>query len=271
MCWGIPLLALRWLNGRFVTESDSLAHILLFYVVAGVANYYWFLSALLICLLLGSLISWLQCKSTKYGIIVLFCSLPIFSILRVDIFHFTFIWFYYGCGMLFKQYEAKCKTLMSNRTYWIIIIASIFCVVIGYFFYPKYTFYRTSNLISKTCFSFILLRYLLCLVASVCVLHWIFQIYDKYKNKSIIIYLTQTGSETLFLYCSHVLILSYLVTPMIDNYFGDGGVLSDMTMIRYYIVAPIITLLLYYFLCLLAMYLKRIPIFRVLFLGLPIK
>ena len=174
--------------------------------------------------------------------------------------------------MLYKCFEDKIKNFRGSKaTTWVLFILTIVCIVIGFFFYPKNTFYYVSNLVLQTEFGFILLRYLLSLIASICALYWSFRLYGKNENKKLVKYLMRSGQDTLFLYCSHVLILSYAVNTIVDSNYGTNGLLSDYPVIKYYLVAPIVSVVLYYLLYSLAVYLKQFSFLRVLFLGLPAK
>lgn len=279
---GVPLMA--WGGVYYISKinkvwccweaEDSLGQVLLFFrnAVFDVSNFYWFFSALIICVFLGSLLSLLLKRNKIYGVIALMISLPLFTILKVELFHFTFVWFYYGCGMMYKTFESKFKDLPNYRlTTCTMVCATLLYLVVGYSFYPKYTFYFTSNLIWITSFWFILLRYLLCLLASVCALYWSFKLYKRYKAKPLVAYLTQSGQDTLFLYCGHVLILSCFLRQLVENCYGASGIMSSMPLIRYYVVSPIISVFLYILLYSLAKFLKKFTFFRVLFMGLPTK
>lgn len=208
----------------------------------------------------------------KLGLIVLILCLPVFSLTPVDYFYFSFVWFFYGSGMVYKLLETKIEKYKNTKFFYAAIIAlSLLCVVFGYGFYPKLTFYYTSNLIRETNFGFIILRYILCLIASLCALHWIFRLFDRYKNKELVEYLIKSGQETLFIYCSHVLILSIFIKSIIEQLFGVQGILVSMHFVLFYIVSPIITIIFYYIFNQLAINLKRFGVLRVLFMGLPIK
>ena len=275
MSWGGLLLFIKFQELWQFTESAYFSkHIVLFVKngIIDVANFYWFLSALLLCITLGTLLSWVNTKCSKWGTALLLISLTLFTSFRIDLFHFSFVWFYYGCGMLYKFYKSQLKeTMGKKKSVWIMMVVSLACIVIGIFFYPKYTFYYTSNQVSQTSIGFILLRYLLSLIASICALYWVFKLYEKYEGRSFVTYLTKTGQDTLFLYCSHVLFLSYTLKTMVDGFYGTNGLLYEFPMIKYYLVAPIVSVVLFYLLYSLAFCLKRISFFRVLFLGLPAK
>ena len=154
---------------------------------------------------------------------------------------------------------------------YVVVALSLLCIVLGYYFYPKYTFYYTSNLIKETSFSFIILRYILCLTASLCTLYWIFRLFDRNKSKKLVEYLTLSGQETLFIYCAHMLILSLFIKIMREHLFYEQGILGSMYYVLIYIISPIITFILYFILNQLAIKLKKFGVIRVLFMGLPIK
>ena len=270
---GIPLMV--WGGVYYITKiykvwcrtdaENSLRHVALFVknAVTDIMSFYWFFSALIICIFLGTILSLFIHRKSPMGIIALITTLPLFTIMKIDFFHFSFVWFYYGCGMLYKVFESKFKDISHNRLReGIIFCATLLCVAIGSCFYPKYTFYYTSNLFWITSFRFILIRYLLCLLASVCALYWIFRLYNRYKEKTIVAYLTQSGQDTLFLYCSHVIILTCIVRKFVENNYGVNGIIGDMPFARYYLVSPIMAVLLYYLLYSLAKYLKKYKLLR---------
>lgn len=275
MSWGGVYLIVKIGSIWNYSGNGSVLKYLLFFMrdaIIDVANFYWFFSALILCVLLGSLFSMLIHRKLRCGSFALILSLLIFTLFKVDLFHFTFVWFYYGCGMLYKFYEPKIKKLFDNRSLTLrISFATIFCLLSGCLFYPKYSFYYTSNLIWFTSVWFILFRYVLCLLASICVLFWIFKIYEINKDKPLTVYLENSGRDTLFLYCSHVLFLSCLVRPFVERIYGPFGMLSGWSLILYYLVSPLVATLIYYLLYLLSRYLKSFSLFRVLFMGLLVK
>lgn len=272
--WGGVYVFIRFRSIWAASCSDSIIqHLLLFTQKSIVSSsfFFWFLSALLICVFLGSLLKLLCVSFPKVGIIALLTSLPMFSLLPIDIYYFSFVWFYYGSGMLYKLNETIIGKYKNTKVFYVVIVSlSLVCVVLGCCFYPKFTFYYTSNLIKETNFIFIILRYFLCLTSSICALFWIFRIYDRYENKKLIEYLTLSGQETLFIYCTHVLLLSVIIKTIVEQQLGEQGLFYNYHFTLYYILSPVIAFLLYYLLNELAIKLKGLGIVRVLLMGLPI-
>lgn len=273
-CLGGIYIILKVQNVWVSTSCDSIIRHIIMFVgqsIVSSTSFYWFLSALLVCVFIGSLLKLLYISFPKLGLIVLLLSLPLFSLLPVDYFHFSFVWFFYGCGMLYMLFETKIRRYKNRKLFYALVnVLSLLCMVLGYSLYPKYSFYYTSNLIKETSFEFIILRYILCLVASFCALFWIFRLYDRFKSKKIVEYLSSSGQETLFIYCAHVLILSIILKPTMGQMFGEQGILVYM-ILYLYIISPIITFILYYILNKFAINFKRFGILKALFMGLPIK
>ena len=270
--WGGLLVIINFQDTWYNPDNNDIVSQIIYFgrhAVYRLTSFYWFLSSLLLCICLGSLISLILNKYPKLGVSLLIISLPIFIFSKIDLFYFSFIWFYYGCGMLFRLAEDKViKKYNENLILGVIVFATIICIVIGYNFYPRYTFYMKSNLVSETSLLFILFRYVLYLTASLCALFWIFKIYEKFNKRVVVNYLTSSGQDTLFLYCSHVLLLSYAIKPFVENSFGTQGILDNMQAVRYYIVAPVVSVVLYIVLQQIAKLLKKYKLSKMLLMGL---
>lgn len=265
--WGIILIICRITYYLYLYGQVSIIEFIVS-VITNICGYYWFLPALLLCILLGSIISLLLNKRFVLGLVLLVISLPVFSFSVIDFVHFSFVWFYYGCGMLFKIIEPKLKYWINHKSLlFFVSTASVICVIIGYFFYPKYTFYVTSNCFFIVNPVFIISRYLLCLLASLCVLYFLFKIYEVFVKSRFVIFFTQTGQDTLFLYCSHVLCLSYILRPLLERWFGLEGLFKNSPFIRYYLFAPIVAILLLDLLYLINNILKKNKTIQMLFMG----
>lgn len=269
--WGCLLVIINFQDTWYNPDKTDLVNQIIFFgkhSVYRITSFYWFLSALLLCILFGSLMSLILNKIPELGVSLLIISLPIFILSKFDLFYFSFIWFYYGCGMLFRLLEDKVKNRFKNNLILgVFSFISIICIVVGYFFYPRYTFYMKSNLVCDTDLLFILFRYVLCLTASLCALFWIFKIYEKFNKQVIVSYLTSSGQDTLFLYCSHVLLLSYAVKPIVENSLGSQGIFENIQVARYYIVAPVLSVVLYILLLQIAKLLMKYKLSKMLLMG----
>ena len=86
---------------------------------------------------------------------------------------FSFIWFFYGMGMFYKNIGTGVSLNVNRKTqYGFMALLSVAIICIGVNYMPSDTFYFTSNLIRNTPYGFILWRYLLCLSASMVMMYF---------------------------------------------------------------------------------------------------
>lgn len=264
----VPLFAWGtiYLFFRVITIDSPLYYLRYFY--EQVARYYWFFTALLQCLLCGSLLSLFIHKNLFWGNSLLVLSVGVFCCMSIDYHHFTFVWGFYVVGMLVSQCENVLKPVLSKK-YVVLPFIVLACVIwaLGDDFYPSQTFYYTSNLFKDTNVVFVVYRYVLCLTASIVALYWMLFFYSYYKKSRIMIGITITGKDTLFYYCSHLLVLDFAYRPLILHVTCDKGLLPGSPFIRYYVVCVFISLLFYVSLYVCCRLCRKSKICKMLFLG----
>ena len=240
-------------------------------ILGDVLSFYWFLSALIICIILGSLLSYWVSRVHVGSVLIFFVISPIiFILLPRDYFRLSFFWFYYCFGMIVQLFEKKILDFYNKKERLVnisVVFATILVLIIGMNYYPDKTFYGTSNLLRETTFSYIVLRYLLYLLASMTALYWLFVIYKIFNNCSLVQWLTISGQDTLFLYCSHTLILSYLVKPIVCQYTEGVGLFPQFQVITYYVISPIVATIMYYILQVICNSFKHSRILKKCFMG----
>lgn len=245
------------------------------YFIGSTLSYYWFFPSLCLCIFLGSILSLMVNRNSLWGIVIIVVSsvLPIF--LPKDVLHFSFIWFFYAFGMLYRVNEDRIVGYLKpkidkGKKYFsiLVVVVTILIVFMGTSFYPEVTFYKKSNLVYDTSILFILKRYVVYFTASLIALYWIFKLYQWTNSKKLTIRLADTGKDTLFLYCSHVLILSYLLSPFIKELTNNQGIVTNLPILSCSLIAIPLSILLYSLLEYICLKMKNIRVLRVLLMGL---
>lgn len=258
-----PIVEVRDISSFLINMFDFLKYSL--YYIAG---FYWFLSALFICVVIGSIVLLVYSYSNQVGFILMFVSPILFCHLPSDPYHFTFVWFFYVSGMVYNKKEYLMRFYNNTGLGTIVIlILSIVVVYLGLHFYPEQTFYYTSNLLSESTIKSFAYRYCLCYVASMLAFYWIITLYNNYRDNKIIGWFASTGQNTLFIYCSHMLFLEFIYNPILWTLYNKDE-FSSNPHLGFYFFGVIVSILLYHSLNNLCLYLKKKRIFRVLLLGI---
>lgn len=235
-----------------------------------IAGFYWFLTALLLCHVVGSVLSIIIVRQKILGLLLLVLSFLLFCMISPSLFehyHFSFVWFYYGMGMLYRNTSDSVSLKFNQQLqYGFMVFLTVAIICFGVNFLPKETFYYTSNLIKNTPYGFILWRYLLCLSASMVMLYWMKQYYEKFKGAHYVQLIASYGCDTLFIYCSHMLFLEFVhKTYLLHLLFHEQG--SFFIRLEEHAIGIVITLLLYCLLQKLCLLCKRAYLFRAVFMG----
>lgn len=231
---------------------------------------FWFLTALIFCQIIGSILSLILYKKKKYGLILLVISFPLFCILPptlLEHYHFSFVWLFYGFGMLYKQLNRDLLCHSSN--YFVPIILAFLTIVLlclGIRLMPNNTFYYRSNLVHETPVGFIIQRFALYISVSFLMLYWLMQIYKYNSDRLLIKELASWGADTLFIYCSHVMILVFIYRPYLLPYLLHEEN-SICTSLEEHIVGLFISVVLYWGLQSVCSYCKRYKCVKILFMG----
>ena len=271
LSWGVIYVALSLIVLQLSGDISNVYDIFQFlkyspYYIAGI---YWFLTALLLCIIIGSLFSWMIQKNKLIGLLLTAVSPICFCFVSpyfMEHYHFSFIWLFYVTGILFKSVGNLIN--LKSQISWnlIFIILFIIVAVIGVQFDPQLTFYKTANLIGKTSLGFIVLRYLLYLIATITVICGIVLFYICYKKKQSVITLALYGADTLFIYCSHVLVLVFLFRPFLLPYLYHEYA-GWFVRLMEHVVGLIASVLIYYLMQKICLYCKQFRWLRVLFMG----
>lgn len=270
--WGTIYVLVSLLLSISEGSIDDAEGILQFvkYAPFYIAGIYWFLTALLLCILFGSLLSLIIENYKIVGCLLVFLSPICFCAFFCDFmekYHFSFVWFFYVVGMLFRSWENKFQKV--NRIIWdfLVVISLIIFVIIGVRYAPHNTFYFTSNCIGDSSLGFIINRYLLYLVSTISVIYSLIWIYQKYKEKRVIKILASYGEDTLFVYCSHVLVLVFLYRPLLMPFlYCEQGNWIVRTCES--IVGLVASAFIYYMMQIICICCKQHPRLRLLLMGI---
>ncbi len=271
LSWGVIYVVLNLTIQMFSGNISNVYDIFQFlkyspYYIAGI---YWFLTALLYCVIIGSLFSWMIHKNKLIGLLLTAVSPICFCFVSpyfMEHYHFSFIWLFYVAGMLYKH--IGCFTNQKILILWNILffVLLIIVAVIGVQFKPQFTFYYTANIIGKTPLRFVVYRYVLFFIATVSLIYGILLIYNRYKGKRIVTTLASCGVDTLFIYCSHVLVLVFLYRPFLLPYlYHEHG--SWIVRVFEHVVGLIVSILMYWMMQKLCLYLKQFRWMRTFLMG----
>lgn len=235
-------------NGASVQEYVKNVVSFLKYTPFYIAGFYWFLTALLLCLIVGSCLSFLITFRRCIGLFVIGIS-PLFFIILpktwIELYHFSFVWLFYVVGMLFKEYGHNF-TYFGKIINWNVLFLIIMIVSIGFGvnFCPQETFYYTSNLLSETSMIFVIKRYALYFMTVLTMLYWIKAFYNRFSKNKLIVRFANYGQDTLFIYCSHMLFIDFLYKPFLLPVLYHANS-SLMMIICEHIVGLLISVILY--------------------------
>ena len=233
-----------------------------------ILGFYWYISALLICIGFGAIISYIRNKTSQtIGVTISILTIIFIPCIPSDVFHFTFVWPFYMLGMLMSQ--TKTINQVFNRllrlplTY--LLPLSFLCIYFGYNFYPEKTFYFFSYNPLKGGV-IVIWRFALYLTATIQAFILLEKMYNKSHN-FITKFISKAGKETLFIYMSHMVLLFYIYKPIVLSLTDSVGILPTHSIIRYYIYSPIISLFLFYFLFKLSIQIKKCTVLNILLNG----
>lgn len=268
--WGGIYVLLSLIQYVFSGEISNINDLFQFlkYFPVYIMGIYWFFTALILCVIFGSFFSFYVENNRFLGVSLLFMSPILFCITAPTFFeqyHFSFVWLFYVTGMMYRC--TFCKMFSAQRV-WDILLFVIFIViiVIGVGYEPKHTFYYKSNLIFESSFSFVFFRYILYLAATIPVIYGLFRFYQIYKDNQKVVQMASYGADTLFIYCSHVLILVFLYRPFVLPclYHASGG---WKACVYEHIVGLIASVLMYLMMQKLCLYFKQFRLLRVFLMG----
>lgn len=279
MAWGTLYIILTILKlfpipdiSNRVSTIDYIYSIICFlkYSPYYIAGFYWFFTALLLCLLVGSCLSFLMNNRRDYGLLTL-CLSPLFFCLLpktiIELYHFSFIWPFYVMGMLYRFFKLNLNPHGKDQLYnCVFIVLLLVTICIGINYHPRDTFYYTSNLFVDTPLVFIIKRFLIYFIAVVSMLYWIRVLYKKYSKSKIVVKFSDYGRDTLFVYCSHMIFLEFLYKPIIlPSIFHRNGQL--LIVVCEHVTGILLSAILYAFLLYICFLFRKHQIVSKLFLG----
>ncbi len=267
LAWGVIVvfLKIQVFETNFVVSKNIFLTIKSF--LGFILGFYWYISALLLCIILGSLLSYLCCRvSPQARIMINICSIIMIPCIPFSLFHFTFVWPFYLLGNLIANNRNIDNIFVQflKAPFIYILLPYIICIYFGFSFYPYKTFYFSSyNPIEGG--YIVILRFLLYLTTTLLTFIILRKIYNQ-SNK-LLKFISEVGKETLFIYMCHMVILFYVYKPLIQWLTDSAGLLPNYPIIRYYVYSPIISIILFYTLFKLSIHIKKYRILNTLFNG----
>ena len=280
IAWGLVYVTLSAIKLFPMPDSFSLSAMtagfhnlvgFLKYTPYYILGFYWFLTALLMCIVTGSLLSWIIAWRRSAGLLAVVLSVVLFCMFSPSImehYHFSFIWLFYAMGMLFRHVGYQMCHYNSKKFVPILFLLLLMVVVwLGASFSPEKTFYYTENTVNSVEATFIVKRYALNVLASVVVLYWLLFAFRRNANNKYIVKLANYGQDTLFVYCSHMLFIDFLYKPFLLPVLYHANV-SVIIVICEHFVGLLISVMLYAFLQFLCSYMMKSRVYRKLLMGL---
>ena len=214
LSWGTIYVLVSLLQNVFkgdIVDANGLFQFIKYFPIY-VMGIFWFLTALILCAIFGSFISLIVVNNMYIGISILLVCPLVFCIISPPFFehyHFSFVWLFYVVGMLNRHMANK---YFSINKIWDILFLVLFVVIVfvGVGYEPQNTFYYESNLIRESSITFVLSRYVLYLIATISIIYGLMRFFRMFEESRIVNRLASFGADTLFIYCSHVLVLVFL-------------------------------------------------------------
>lgn len=235
-----------------------------------IAGFFWYLTTLLICIVIGSLISWCISIYRPLGIGFLMISPIAFCIVSpsfVERYNFSFVWLFYALGMLYRQFTIKLFwNSISKFQRFFFIVLSIFVAFVGTQLHPRYTFYFTPNVIGQSSLLFIIVRFALYLLAVLLAMFWMTRCFRRYSDSHWVQQLSKYGRDTLFIYCSHIVFLDTFYRPYILPHLYVEGT-SWESFVTEHLIGLLVSFVVYYVLQMICIHCKKITFVSVCLMG----
>lgn len=270
LSWGtiyVFLSSIQLFRSGEITNANEYFQFIKYFPIYAM-GIYWFFTALILCVIVGSIMFWLIEKKKLIGLSLMLASPILFCIVSPNFFeryHFSFVWFFYVLGMLYRHVAERFS--FSNQI-WKLLFGGLFLiiVIIGVNFEPQRTFYYESNLICQSSTFFVLKRYMLYLAATSSVIYGLIWFYRMFKENMRVKQWASYGADTLFVYCSHVLILVLWYRPFVLPYLYHEHA-SWTVCILEHVIGLFASVLIYYLMQRLCLYCKQFRWLRVLLMG----
>ena len=203
------------------------------------SNVLWYLGCLILCEILYCILSWV---SGRNRLIVLAITIFLSVLLPKDIWHFPFMWFWFVMGTVWKQMKNPKPFSLK-----VLIPICIVLLLLAQMFPTKYTFYNFSNCIWGegqwiTHLVIIIGRYICYGIMTIAFMMLIKEVYYQSRNSKITQRICAIGQNTLGIFVIHIIVLYYTLKPFVQVISNGDGLIPDMPFVRYYIIAPIISL-----------------------------
>ena len=242
---------------------------------------FWFFPCIILCKVIASLIMFLvPRKGMRYAIYGMIAGFPL--LVDFDLFFFSFLWVFFAVGLVLKQ---ECINPISNINLYVknknrkfcvfLCTLSVVALLLGYFFPTRWTFYNRTNYLLGHGTSdilqtmiFVVYRYVVYFLESawafcmLTVLAYIMR--KKFGNK--INTIQELGTKTQFIYGMHMVILKFAYEPIV-SFLSHGKGIIESVLIRDYVLATVITIMLLYFLQRMSQLLQKVPVLRTIMLG----
>lgn len=259
-------LVKMWDHISSIFDYPIINYLFYFRKIALTVNLYWFISCLIICICLSSLLYYIKERIPGFiGRILIYVSIILIPFLPIHHFHFTFFWPFYIIGSLIKNDESIFS--LSKRIIEMpaacLILLTLLCTYMGYSHKPIDSFYYPNN----HPLWWLLLRYLVYLISSVCAFILFRKAYYSLRYNSVVLFIEKAGRETLFLYLSHMIILNQIYNPIVMNMTNSAGILPNYPIIRFYVYSTIFAIILFKALYYLTYIIKKNTVLKSVLLG----
>ncbi|MCR5246441.1 MAG: acyltransferase family protein [Paludibacteraceae bacterium] len=271
LSWGTIYVFLSFMQCVFSGDIYSIDGCFQFakYIPTYIMGIYWFFTALILSVVVGTIISWIIESRKIIGMSILLVSSILFCIVSpiyIEKYHFSFVWLFYAVGMFYSYITDRFSLINKNLN---VFFCGLFIiiVVVGAAFEPQYTFYYKSNLLSESSILFVLGRFVLCLAATSSVIYGLMKFYLMHKDCEKVEQLASYGVDTLFIYCSHVLILVFLYRPFLLPYLYHEHDSWGVRVLEH-VEGLIASVLMYYLMQKLCLFCKQSRYLRVFLMGI---
>ena len=207
------------------------------------ANVLWYLGCLILCEFFYCILSWIS-RSKRH--ILLLVSLFISVLIPKDIWHFSFMWFWFVLGVLWKEIDQRF-TEWVKKNY--LIPFCVLLLFLAQLFPTQYTFYNYSNYVLNLesmwiiRLAIIVGRYICYGIMTIAFMMLFKKAYYYYRDMRIVKSICNIGQNTLGIFIIHIIVLYYTVRPYVHAMTSGKGLIPDFPFVRYYVIATIISMI----------------------------
>lgn len=176
--------------------------------------------------------------------IILLASLIVSILIPKDIWHFSFMWFWFVMGVFWKE-VGQAFTEKAKLKY--LIPLCILLLLLAQLFPTEYTFYNYSNCVLNgdglwiLRLALIIGRYICYGIMTIAYMLLFKKVFDYKRDMSAVKSICNIGQNTLGIFIIHIIVLYYTLRPCIQTMTSGEGLSPGLPLIRYYVIAIIIS------------------------------